>query len=481
MSRRVLKTTLVLTVPIVLLSTPVLVLCVFIPFVGFLALPTLLATSVYLLYGTTWLCYAFLSPQARLPYSPKRCYKICREAARWLYEAYRLNAPALAMDWSYRRVMVLGSKSRDHIIKENIPYGSYKGNKKLDVYLPPSNARQYEASADQVDNQDGGDSVAPDEPAPVVILILAGGWGVFSDKRYFVQIALTLRKKGMMVVVPDITLYPEGKAVDMVADIRRVLAWTARNASEYGGDPNSIYLMGHGSGAHLALLTVVQEAVVRSRDAFWFSAYAKEAKEVRTKAKSPAFEDQDELDHDEDEHFPEQRLTAGAGGGENIEVSAGIRRLEIWGGESVQIPKIKAMVLMGCISDVIKHTRNEFKNGLEQISPLRKALGPSHAQCLMASPSHLLFGAKQIINPKNLPQHVLLIHGGQDHSVPIVQSVLLKTLLQGVHVRDVTLKAYRDLSHMECLTALCGSRTSKYSSTIAGEIVNLVAKGEGWV
>lgn len=59
--------------------------------------------------------------------------------------------------------------------------------------------------------------------------------------------------------------------------------------------------------------------------------------------------------------------------------------------------------------------------------------------------------------------------------------MLLKTLLQGVNVRDVTLKAYRDLSHMECLTALCGPRTSKYSSMIAGEIVSLVAKGEGWV
>lgn len=57
----------------------------------------------------------------------------------------------------------------------------------------------------------------------------------------------------------------------------------------------------------------------------------------------------------------------------------------------------------------------------------------------------------------------------------------MKTLLQGVSVRDVTLKAYRDLSHMECLTALCGPRTSKYSSMISDEVVNLVAKAEGWV
>lgn len=207
---RVLKTVLLLTLPVVLLSTPLLALCVFIPFVGFAALPSLLASLVYILYATTWLSYLFLAPASKLPYSPKRCYKICRQAARWMYEAYRLNAPVLAMDWSYRRVMVLGSKSRDQIIRENIPYGSYKGNKKLDVYLPPSfSSYRHESRDGQAEHgddrqQDGGDLNASNDPAPVLVLILAGGWGVYSDKRYFVQIALTLRKRGMMVVVPDI-------------------------------------------------------------------------------------------------------------------------------------------------------------------------------------------------------------------------------------------------------------------------------------
>jgi len=34
-----------------------------------------------------------------------------------------------------------------------------------------------------------------------------------------------------------------------------------------------IYLFGHGAGAHLSLLAVVQEAVVRSRDEWWLRAY----------------------------------------------------------------------------------------------------------------------------------------------------------------------------------------------------------------
>lgn len=206
---RLLKTSLLLTLPLVLLSTPLLLLCVFIPFVGFLALPSVLTCSVYLLYGTTWLCYSFLSPQSKLPYSPKRCYKVCREVSRWLYEAYRLNIAGLAMDWSYKRVMVLGSKARDQIIRENIPYGSYKGNKKLDVYLPPSTITRHKRADDIHEEdvrRDGGESTtsATDDPAPVIVLICTGGWGVFADKRYIVQIALTLRKKGLMVVVPDI-------------------------------------------------------------------------------------------------------------------------------------------------------------------------------------------------------------------------------------------------------------------------------------
>lgn len=41
----------------------------------------------------------------------------------------------------------------------------------------------------------------------------------------------------------------------------------------YGGDPLRIYLSGHGLGAHLALLHVVQRAVVSCRDALLSNAH----------------------------------------------------------------------------------------------------------------------------------------------------------------------------------------------------------------
>jgi arylformamidase len=38
----------------------------------------------------------------------------------------------------------------------------------------------------------------------------------------------------------------------MVAQVRRAVAWVARHAADFGGDPARIYVGGHSSGGHLA-------------------------------------------------------------------------------------------------------------------------------------------------------------------------------------------------------------------------------------
>lgn len=43
------------------------------------------------------------------------------------------------------------------------------------------------------------------------------------------------------------------------------------------------------------------------------------------------------------------------------------------------------------------------------------------------------------------------IHGGKDAVVDISQSTLLKTLLNGVGVEHVKLRAYRELGHAEAV------------------------------
>lgn len=72
------------------------------------------------------------------------------------------------------------------------------------------------------------------------------------------------------------------------------------------------------------------------------------------------------------------------------------------------------------------------------------------------SPSHLLFGAKEILEPDRLPPKVLIIAGGADNQVPYAQSVLLRTLFEGVGI-PVRLKLYREETHLGSLASACSS------------------------
>lgn len=192
---------LAVTLPLAVIAWPLCVASSFIPVFGFLVLPTLLTCTSFILYGTSWLLYLVLAPAAPLPYSPIRCYALDKQVYYRLREALRLGLPSIAVDWVYRRVMVLGSKEKESIVQENIPYDAAAGKTKyLDVYLPFRN-RSKSASAKEPDI--GSDEERSQMNVPVVVFVPGGGWA-FADKRHYLQIALNLRKKGLMVVVPDL-------------------------------------------------------------------------------------------------------------------------------------------------------------------------------------------------------------------------------------------------------------------------------------
>src|ERR1051325_6106108 len=45
----------------------------------------------------------------------------------------------------------------------------------------------------------------------------------------------------------------------MADQVRRAVAWVAKNAASFGGDPNCIYLAGHSSGAHLGGVVTITD------------------------------------------------------------------------------------------------------------------------------------------------------------------------------------------------------------------------------
>jgi arylformamidase len=96
--------------------------------------------------------------------------------------------------------------------------------------------------------------------APVVVFIHGGAWrgGLAKD---FAFPAENFVHAGAHFVVLDFINVIEagGDLTPMITQVRRGIAWTAKNAAGFGGDPGRIYIAGHSSGAHLGGCALVTD------------------------------------------------------------------------------------------------------------------------------------------------------------------------------------------------------------------------------
>jgi arylformamidase len=98
-----------------------------------------------------------------------------------------------------------------------------------------------------------------DPHSPVLVFVHGGAWrfGSAHDSSYGAE---PFVRAGAHFIVLDFINVIEsgGDLMAMVEQVRRGVAWTARNAASFGGDPGRVYVAGHSSGAHLggcALIT----------------------------------------------------------------------------------------------------------------------------------------------------------------------------------------------------------------------------------
>ena len=93
---------------------------------------------------------------------------------------------------------------------------------------------------------DGGD-------APVHIYLHGGTWR-FNTAAEFAYLAEPFVHNGATMVLVDFAFVEEvqGGLPVLVKQVRDAVAWTYRNATRFGGDPERIYVSGHSSGGHLA-------------------------------------------------------------------------------------------------------------------------------------------------------------------------------------------------------------------------------------
>ena len=96
-----------------------------------------------------------------------------------------------------------------------------------------------------------------DKPAPVIVMVHGGGWCV-GDKALS---SVTRGKqehwgaKGFVFVSVNYPMITDGsRALQQAESVARAVAYVQQHASEWGGDPQRVILMGHSAGAHLISL-----------------------------------------------------------------------------------------------------------------------------------------------------------------------------------------------------------------------------------
>lgn len=403
-------------------TLPMLTILCFIPFVGVLVVPVVACIAYALVFGISHLAHLLLAqedapPRRSLPFLTwewSRCFRVTRSVLLYLRQDSCLLATFVA-DWLHQRV------ARPTVISSRaIDYGSPRFKQRLDVYAP------------LYDDHHKISRIG----TPIIVFLppqlrfLPRGRSLFASLGRNMSLHV-----GCVVVIPDISTYPTGgRLPQQVEDTRHVLHWLSENASRYGGDSKKVYLCGHGLSGLLALLVPIQQGVVRARDT--------ESLFVGT----------------------EEPIK---------EVPNGIKDLRIYASD-VDTPEIAGVIAFAPIVDVDRHIVHESRQGVHNISFVRRVCGPTQKISLQHSPSHLIYASRSFNVKSYLPERFLVMHGGLDESVEYVQSEIMKELLRGIGVSMAKLSVFAEVGHWEVVQGLMGQMRGSSTRAVLDQLYSFV-------
>ncbi len=111
------------------------------------------------------------------------------------------------------------------------------------------------------------DVYAPEhaQHAPVVVFFYGGSW-VHGERAWYRFVGTILAAHGALVVIPDYRKVPQVMLDGFMQDAANAVAWARGHASEYGGAPDDIFVMGHSAGGQIAALLATDPAWLGAHD-----------------------------------------------------------------------------------------------------------------------------------------------------------------------------------------------------------------------
>lgn len=89
------------------------------------------------------------------------------------------------------------------------------------------------------------------------------GGGLTGGKK---EIPEALLNKGYAVIGVEYRLSPKVTAPKYIEDAAAAVAWTFQHISEYGGNPNLIFISGHSAGGYLGLMITLDKKYLKKHD-----------------------------------------------------------------------------------------------------------------------------------------------------------------------------------------------------------------------
>lgn len=133
------------------------------------------------------------------------------------------------------------ASAADPKIQRDVAYAEPKNERQmLDVYAP-----------------------AEGKNHPIIVWIHGGAWRAGS-KAGMQQKPQAFVDKGFVFVSTTYRFVPNVTVKEMTGDIAKAIHWVHDHAKEFGGDPDTIFVMGHSAGAHLAALVCTDESYLKA-------------------------------------------------------------------------------------------------------------------------------------------------------------------------------------------------------------------------